>query len=107
MALKNRDGSDFKLNKPNPLMAAQQAWDRGVKLIFHNKFGKIVTVTDTTPPAKPIPLPQTEENMKNFWLDQPKAAEPVVVETLEEPEVGIAESDKVQVWCLPASFKEY
>ena len=99
MALKNRDGTEFKLTRPNPIMSEQVFWDKD-KLILHNKIGRSIILSDDTQPVKNIPLVQEHKEYK-------KPDEPVIVKSLEEPEVGEIESDKVQVWCLPASYKEY
>lgn len=105
MALKNRDGTDFKLNKPNPIMADQRLWEKEGKLIFHNKIGKSVILPDETRPVKPIVFDsQVIEKAKEVLKP---TQEPVVVRQLEEPEVGNEIEDKVQIWCLPASYREY
>ncbi len=36
MAIKNKDGSIFRLNKPNPAMNQQDLWDDGSQYILHN-----------------------------------------------------------------------
>lgn len=104
MALKNRDGTDFRLNKPNPIMASQKLWGKEVKLIFHNKIGKTIILPDEIRAVKPIIFDtQVIEKAKVTLTKE----EPLIVKQLEEPEVGLVEEDKIQIWCLPASYKEY
>ncbi len=121
MTLKNRDGSELKLSRPNPIMATQEAWKKEEKLIFHNKIGKIVVINDPTAPtpvtSRPMkPAVRPIDRVMEFEFDESTLAQareiidkkdPLIVETLEEPEVGEGDENKVQVWCLPASFKEY
>jgi hypothetical protein len=44
MTIKNRDGTNFQLVKPNPLRINQNIWNSH---IMHNKFGKIVVVSSS------------------------------------------------------------
>lgn len=101
MALKNKDGTEYKLNKPNPIMIDQTIWEKE-KLILHNKIGKLVVLPDKT--ERVVFDHQTIMKTKELLE---KSAEPVIVKQLEEPEVGNNEDDKVQIWCLPASYKKY
>lgn len=51
MAIKNKDGSVYKLRGPNPLMKNQSQWDHG-KVILHNLGPKTETVVDENNPLR-------------------------------------------------------
>lgn len=107
MALLDKNGKIYTLSRPNPIMTDQELWVQKEKLIFHNKIGKSVVLLDEARPVERITdfafdakvLAQTQEMLGK--------QEPEIVTSLEEPEVGGAEDEKMQVWCLPASYKEY
>ena len=88
MVIKCKDGTEFKLRGPNPLMKFQGTWSQ--EYVLHNEFGHTLTLPDTqeTPPE-----PEKKEELK-------------IVSSLPE-EHAEHNPDKVQVWCLPASYKEY
>ncbi len=92
MALRNKDGSVFKLNGPNPIMTQQTLWND--KYIIHNKIGRRVVIADSQEIQEPILKPQTKE--------------PQIVESLGKKEEIRVESpnDPIQVWCQPANYVE-
>lgn len=100
MALKNKDGTEYKLAKPNPIMADQKLWEKE-KLIFHNKIGKLIVLPDKTERV----VFDSQMIMKTKELLE--KTDPVIIKKLEEPEVGSHEDDKIQVWCQPATYKKY
>ena len=104
MALKNKDGSQFVLSKPNPIMTTQETWSKN-ELILHNKMGKIIVFPDPTRPIKKVVV--KEEIPEEPKKEPEKPPEPVIVQKLEEPQATTTNSDKIQIWCLPASYKEY
>lgn len=81
MAIKNKDGTVYKLTCPNPLMQEQDIWSADV--IFHNHFGIKVCIPD--PARKPI---IKEEVVK------------------ELPQVVVEPSFMADIWCLPAIYEE-
>jgi hypothetical protein len=96
MTIKNTDGSIFHLQKPNPIMMTQEQWEPE-KLIFYNKFGKMVEEDHS---IKKI------EVKKEIQLPKPqKPDEPKIIEKIEVPKAEEIEN-KIQVWCLPGFYKE-
>jgi len=95
MALKNRDGSVYSLNKPNILMHDQTLWARREKFTMHNAFGQITTWQDRV-------------------IEEPKISEPEeeikIVETRPEPKPEEKKEQNktptIQVWCLPGRLEE-
>jgi len=90
--LKNKDGSDFKLSGPNPLMADQTFWG---KFILHNKVGNLIFEKDPKIRPKPISPIRKEE---------PKEIKEEIVEVVTKTQFI---PNSTEIWCLPASFKEY
>ena len=100
MALKNKDGTTYQLNKPNPLTDGQVWRD----MIFYNCCWEGEVVPDTT--ARPLMT-------KKFELPKIAASE---IEPLIEPKPIQPELDKseipervlkniVRVYCLPARIE--
>ena len=87
MTIKNKDGSLFQLNKPNPLMKTQSLWKD--KYILHNCEWEPVAVEEN------VVLPTKEEVIPE---------QPTIVPVLEAP----ATSDgRIRVWCQPAQVREH
>lgn len=80
MAIKNRDGTVYQVQRPNPIMMTQSLWSKDETAIMHNKFGKKVRL------SKP------QEVIK----EEKKVAEKKV----KEPE-----PDYTDIWCLPAFYE--
>lgn len=117
MALKNKDGSPYKLFGPNPIMSEMAMWDKESKLVLHNVGGKLVSYQDATvvfhnqepqivketetPVPEPVKPPVVEETPV---LD--KFDEIPIIESVEVPEDPNA-VDKIKIWCQPAYFRQY
>jgi len=118
MGLKNKDGTTYKLSGPNPIMSEMAMWDKESKLILHNVGGKLISYEDATvvfhnqepQVVKEIEAPVKEpEPVKAPIEEQPvidKFDEIPIIESMEVPENPDA-VDKIQVWCLPAYFRQY
>jgi len=126
MALKNRDGTPYKLRGPNPMMKNQEVWD-GFQT--HNmKFTGETAVDDreTTPLesdfnlrddfaqdlADTRPDINVVEKPPVPVAEEPRP-EPVVVEKrfVPEPEQPrqkstVPDRNKVFMWCLPATMRD-
>lgn len=110
MAIKNNDGTTFRLSHPNPNMSEQALWDESDKLIIHNKCGtKVVFDKNIRPLTMPLLEEEPEVNPKKTTY-----AVPVVdsinkkedeYELPEEVQEELARS-KIEVWCLPAYIEE-
>jgi hypothetical protein len=100
MPIKNKDGTPYRLTSPNPLMEEQIIWGKNYTL--HGRLGQVVTFPDNAQlPARPQPP------RKFSTPDEPKKEEPEIVESLEPDFVGSESEGQIQVWCLPATYKEY
>jgi hypothetical protein len=86
MPLLNKDGTTYTLVKPNPLMSDQSFWKKNY--IMHGKFGQDVKC-EKLPEIKPI----IQEEIPT-------------VQTLNPPPREESPENKIQVWCLPAYYKE-
>jgi hypothetical protein len=114
MPLKNKDGTPYQLNKPNPLTKGQLEMDN---LILHNcqwqidKIEKGITVS--TPQNQGFKLPDKEPN---FTLPDPEPEpelnipEPESKPQIPEPEIEVSAKlrDKTIIFhCLPVNIKVY
>lgn len=95
MALRNKNGSEFTLPKPNPVMVSQELWDE-TSYVLHNKFGKLVEDSNV---EKPIRVAVREPILPQ------KSNEPTIVEAIKVPTATEIEN-KIQVWCLPGFIAE-
>jgi len=105
MALKNKDGSVYKLKSPNPLTRKQdKAWD-AEKIVLHNFKWKETKVDDI--PSLSSKTPIIEDRSE----PEPEAVIPPVVETIkvETPEPQPESRFKVKVWmyCLPIKLDTF
>lgn len=122
MALKNRDGTAYRLAGPIPFMREQAMWEN---YQLHNFRFKGVTVEDKGPLqiAQEARLGFVEELADLTRADEEFVAEPVVDVKLEEPLPPVAETkvqqpptavssmlkhspNKVTVYCLPGTMKK-
>ncbi len=90
--IKNKDGTPYRLERPNPIREKQNVWDRA-KIFSHNRFGKLVIIPDL---QKSLSKIQKEIPIGPASFEEIRAEEPVQVQ-----------EDMVDVWCLPAYKKEY
>ncbi len=108
MAIKNKDGSIFSLNKPNPLTEGQIWRD----MVFYNCYWKGEVVPDLTtkpPPKRFADLPKINITTE---LDAPEPIAPTLTleksETYELNKKEIPEKvlkNIVRVHCLPARIE--
>lgn len=109
MVIKNRDGSVYKLQKPNQIMVNQTLWDDKEKVSVLNFVGEELAVDNI------VNSPPVVNDLKLF--EEPPAPPPeikVVVETKPkpklEPEVVKAmdrlAAIKRNAYCMPAFEKE-
>lgn len=90
VAIKNKDGSTYRLTYPNPIILLQDFWDKS-KVILHNKVGVHFTVTSEEMATKP----PVKESIP-------------IVQSLEEPDqVGDVAEDTITCWCLPAIYQKF
>jgi hypothetical protein len=94
MALRNKDGSEYTLSKPNPVMASQELWDE-TSYVLHNKFGKLVEDRGSEKSIIRVREPIIPQ----------KPNEPTIVEAIKVPTAAEIEN-KIQVWCLPGFITE-
>lgn len=106
MPIKNKDGTLFKLESPNPIMSEQKIWEKE-QMVSHNmpKFGQPIVMKDSMEPVKqafdktPIvaKIPDTVQ----------KQEMPTIVDALEQPEeISTIMDGEIDVWCLPAKYVE-
>ncbi len=90
MVIKNRDGTVFKLNGPNPLMKSQEVWDKhSIKLInFDNK--ELFVEIDSKNPIK-----EFEEDIPDITKAMEKVVKEIKLATTEEPKIEEKIEDKV------------
>lgn len=111
MVLKNKDGTDYKLSGPNPLMKSQILWNAKQELIKYNKFGQLKILTSNQQESIKTETAIEEFDVKTFETEMKEASKeetPEIVERLPEVEVG-KRSDEgvVEVWCLPKLGEVY
>lgn len=112
MAIKNKDGTVYKLKGPNPLMKSQKAWKKDEKFQVHNFDWTPEVVKDDGEKAKPH---KTDFQVKaSAVVLEPVKIQPPELELEEEIEIVSeikpqASSQKfnnsIQIHCLPASIK--
>lgn len=117
MVLKNKDGSVYVLNEPNPLVKNQRSFDPN-KLIFHNfKWDDIIysqviprkkeEKKNSSPVINKIPEPIVESPEASFPLNEINKEHK---EEFKEEEVAYQMpliKHKVLSYCLPATIKNY
>ncbi len=87
MAIKNKDGSLFKLKSPPPVMHEQTFWNEKVKV--HNKFGR-----------RHIQALEQEEEEQSF--EMPEQQEEIkIVESIKGEKPKSLDESIIDVWCLP------
>jgi hypothetical protein len=116
MVLRRKDGTDYKISGPNPIMKSQSLWDDEVKL--HNMTYSDV-VTSRTVADVPIPVEECYANADTEPTEavypdlQSIAAEeiqvrarPVNISNIEVPKRKILQMPKQLAYCLPAYEQE-
>ncbi|MCK9458584.1 MAG: hypothetical protein M0R80_03010 [Proteobacteria bacterium] len=101
MAIKNKDGSIYQLNKPNPLTDGQVWRD----MVFYNCYWEGETVPDTTVklPPKKFELPKIAAKEMEP-LSKPEPVQPLPeLDKSEIPERVL--KNIVSVYCLPAKIE--
>lgn len=108
VALRNKDGTPYRLRGPDPIKSRQRLWDRAVVRLHNLKWayrpfadGDLgePAVTRPKPKAEPRPSPRPEPKPEISPMDTP--APPEVVETLSSDDDILADIPKVVVHCLP------
>jgi hypothetical protein len=122
MPIKNKDGTLFKLESPNPIMSEQMLWEKD-QMIIHNmpKFGQPVVMKDSTEPVKqafdkmPIVGKITEPTQEQELPTIVKTTEPPtvvkkdipdIVDKLDDDGITTVMEGEIDVWCLPAKYVE-
>ena len=110
MALKNKDGTPYSLQKPNPVMKNQSLW-KGEKFILHNMKWQTETQEDNTE-IEPIHSDITVKDDFVAELAESKKEEPVFErkaivqeDTQRIQEEKKEEIEKTFIHCLPAVMK--
>lgn len=111
MPIKNKDGTQFKLQGPNPLMKTQDL--DGENIIVHNLNHEEITGEDTSRQHRDIPNPfdvidiqqSVEEFMGDHVIETPPTPVPPPPPKIEPKPKAVA-SNKLLAWCLPALIKE-
>ena len=117
MALRNKDGSIYQLQKPNPMMKYQNIWDNE-KLILHNMKWESEKAEDKTE-VQPIKsdiqvkdnfiqeLKETKQEEEKKPEEEPVFERKTVVaeDTKRIEEEKKPEIEKVFVHCLPATIR--
>lgn len=130
MAIKNKDGSVYKLTSPNPVRKEQKQWTEA-PMVFHNFDWQGLTLPDEAAPATPFSSDLKNLNISAPVIEPPKVEEDkyieeikkeisvVIEETIEEPVEVIEESSysletqkflneqKVTMWCSPPVITEH
>lgn len=90
MPLKNKDGSVYKLSKPNPVGKDQRWWDPD-KVVFYNFKWPVITFAETVLPPDPV---------------APLVEKPAVSRMpLPAPVADSAAENVVFAYCLPAEIQ--
>jgi len=92
MTLKRKDGSLYRLRRPNHLMFDQTLWTKKEKYTIHNSFGYVTSWSFDTEEEPVIHQPE------------PRVVEEKPEEPREEPKPIL--ENAIQVWCLPAKVEE-
>lgn len=94
MALKNKDGTIFKLRSPNPIMKNQEIWE---DFQIHNMNWNQEIVPDLNyEPIIPV------KSLKKSFLEELEEAKPAP----EKPKIPEIKVNKLFIHCLPAILKE-
>ena len=113
MALRNKDGSIYKLQKPNPMMKYQNIWDNE-KLILHNMkwiSEKAEDKTEVEPIKSDIKVQENFIQELKETKEQEKEPETVferktvIAEDTKKIEEEKPEIEKIFVHCLPATIR--
>lgn len=93
MAIKNKDGSTYKVVKPAPKMAQQSFWNKQEKITIHNKYGQryLRDNAENDDIKREFEVPVFEE----------KNEEIKIVQVIEEYKPKQLSEEVVEVWCLP------
>lgn len=105
MVIRNKDGSEYKLNKPNPHMKNQLLWDH---FELHNmNFEDIKGLIKKKEISQPkIEVKKEEIKEQEIIKEYPKEKEEQKQETKEETKEE-TNVKKTLVFCLPAKSKIY
>jgi hypothetical protein len=123
MALKNKDGTQFRLRGPIPFMRDQQMWN---EFLLHNFVFKGVTVPDSGPTEAPSVqfrlgfveelADLTKEAEAEAKIEPTKIEEKIVLPPISEAPVQAApptiasmlknSPNKCTVYCLPGNLKK-
>ena len=95
MPIKNKDGSIFSFNKPNPVMLQQDFWSKTESVIIHNKFGQR-HIVESNEKFREVKLNEKAKVREIEKQDDIK----IIQSFVEEKPKHISES-VIEVWCLP------
>lgn len=111
MAIKNKDGSDYKLNGPNPHMKNQLLWDHFElhNMNFEEISSAIKKQRENIKIEEAKKIPQIEKIEELPQLEYSKKDEDVVKEEIEikkeEEQKNDSNVKKINIFCLPAKVK--
>lgn len=105
MAIKNRDGSIYSLQKPNHIMLEQQLWTRSERFILHNSFGKIIIWEISPTPTVNESLVEAEERAEEKEVKE-KVKEEVTTAPPPNKKPAKTKIPTIKVLCLPAQMEE-
>jgi hypothetical protein len=90
MAIKNKDGSIFKLAGPPPVMENQTFWNEKVRI--HNQFGQKYVQEAVKPENNDLPekIEEPSEEIK-------------IVDSIKEETPKYVNESIINVWCLPCT----
>jgi hypothetical protein len=107
MPIKNKDGSTFKLNGPNPLLKSQDI--EVDDLIVHNQNPEETIGQDPSYYGREIPNPFQPKDIKSAveeFMEIKEEPKPIEKPKIEEPpkvkEKSRVIDGKLIAWCLPA-----
>lgn len=123
MPIKNKDGSVYKLQGPNPLMKSQDL--DGENVIIHNLNPEEVIGEDPSRQYREIPNPfevvDIQQSVEEFMgdelpqVEEPEVQQPLAPKPVQEPPKVVEPpkpkpkqpiEGKLVAWCLPAILKE-
>jgi len=105
MAIKNKDGSTFKLSAPNPAMRKQDLWCDGSKLVLHNfKYEDVILHNSDHEEKKPEPVKKKYKPLDEIV---PQEINVLIKETVVPPEDKARKKKPPTkniniLYCLPA-----
>lgn len=107
MPIKNKDGTDFKLRGPNPLMKEQELWDATLFVLHNMKFKPVVSTADTA--VTPVKTDFKVCEDPKVEAPEQTIVGPIIESTSEpkivqgpRPDLGIK---LIPCHCLPAEIK--